>query len=337
MLSPGTVRVLNDPDLLAARRRHVERLRAMTDGVQEGPYQRLWGVNGTSERDPHADPEGWIDEALESLVPSAEGLLDDETFRPVCIEFGPWGVHFVDRVLGAEVYWRDGLWWSDELDVPVGSLPVPDLETDPTWSVARRAAERFVQSGVSLPFFGMPTLSSALNVAINVHGERFLEAVACNPDAARRDLAVIDDLIRRMHRWFRARVPADQLQPVVAAFRCQPPGRGQLCGCSTQLLSAAQYRDLIAPLDDALLREYPEGGMIHLCGRHTHHMPVWREIRSLRAVQLNDTAAEDLDEYASRLRPDQVIYLNPTEIMHEERAMALVPPQRLVLVADVSR
>ncbi|MCC6445627.1 MAG: hypothetical protein IT210_19495 [Armatimonadetes bacterium] len=68
--------------------------------------------------------------------------------------------------------------------------------------------------------------------------------------------------------------PESQLQPVVAAGRCQPPGFGQLCGCSTQLLSGSAYREFVAPLDDALHSVYPHDGMIHRCGAHAQHIPV---------------------------------------------------------------
>jgi hypothetical protein len=42
------------------------------------------------------------------------------------------------------------------------------------------------------------------------------------------------------------------------------PGHGQLCGCTTQLVSGKMYADFIAALDDELLSLYPHGGMIHL-------------------------------------------------------------------------
>ena len=161
-----------------------------------------------------------------------------------------------------------------------------------------------------------------LNVAVNLYGEDFLVALT-RPDAARHDLAVINRLLCDLHQWYRAHLPVAQLQAVVAAGRCQPPGHGQLCGCTTHLLSAEVYREFIAPLDDALLSVYPHGGMIHLCGVHTQHLPVWREMASLRAVQLNDRAAEDLEAYFRGLREDQVIYLNPTPTMTVARALAI--------------
>jgi hypothetical protein len=140
-----------------------------------------------------------------------------------------------------------------------------------------------------------------------------------------------------LHLWYRRRIPEEQLQPVVAAQRCQPPGFGQLCGCTTHLLSAEQYREFIAPLDGALLRVYPHGGMIHLCGIHTQHIATWRDMPSVRAVQLNDRAAQDLPSYFAGLRDDQVIYLNPTPTMTAEDALRITDGRRLVVVGAAEK
>jgi hypothetical protein len=97
------------------------------------------------------------------------------------------------------------------------------------------------------------------------------------------------------------------------------------------------YREFVAPLDDKLLSTYPNGGMIHLCGEHTQHIPVWREMESVRAIQVNDRASEDLDIYFNELRDDQIIYLNTTPNMTVERAMEITGGRRLVIVAEVPK
>ena len=295
----------------------------------------LCGIGASAKADPYQEPERWVEEALDSLAEQAEKAKDREIFRPLTIEPNPYGVHFVDRMLGARVFQYEGQWWADFLKSPVGTLARPDLDSDDTWRLARRQAEAFLASGVTVALFGLPTIASALNIVFNLYGEAFLVALLDRPEAARHDLKVINDLLCELHRWYRARVQGEQLQCVVAAGRAQPPGFGQLCGCTTHLLSAAQYREFVAPLDEGLLSVYPHGGMIHLCGVHTHHVPVWREMRSLRAVQLNDRAAEDLETYFRELRDDQIIYLNPTATMTVERAVAITGGRRLVLVADV--
>jgi hypothetical protein len=324
--------ILSDPGLLAARAAGFQRLARVFGGEPGVAWVR--GVWGTSIANPFEEPERWMSEALDSLVQHSDALKDESVFRPLCVEFGPFGVHFVGALFGARVY-RDGdQWWGDPLGVPVGSLVPPDLDGNATWALARRLAEAFLASGAALPLFGMPTIASALNVAVNLHGEDFLLALATDPDAADRDLQVINRTLVALHRWYLERFPSAQLQPVVAAERTQPPGFGQICGCTTHLLSARMYREHVAPLDDALLSAWPRGGMIHLCGVHTHHVPVWREMESLRAVQLNDRAAADLSLYFEGLREDQVIYLNPCEGMTAERAIVATRGRRLVVVGE---
>jgi len=328
---------LCNPRLLEAREAHFARLTALFAGEPLDPAFVLCGIAGKSDLDPYSEPERCVEEALESLAEQAERAADTVVFRPLVLEFGPYGVHFVDRIFGARVYHQDGQWWSEPLGRPVGELQPPDLEADETWPLARRFAEAFLASGVTVPLFGLPTIASALNIAVNLYGEEFLAALLERPDAARRDLKAINELLCELHRWYLAHIPPEQLQPVAATGRCQPRGFGQLCGCSSHLLSAEQYRDFIAPLDEQLLSVYPNGGMIHLCGVHTQHIPAWREMRSLRAVQLNDRAAEDLEVYFHELRHDQIIYLNPTATTTAQRAMEITGGRRLVLVADLEK
>lgn len=319
---------LRDESLARARDRWYERLRNPLKPVY---VQGIWGVG---EANPFTEPGLWVHQALTFLATQSDSLLDDRTFRPLCLEFGFYGVHFVDRIFGARVYQTAGQWWSDPLNQPVGRLIHPDLDADETVQQADRLLEAFLSADVSVPVFGLPTIASALNVAVNLYGEEFLAALVLSPTAAGRDLVVINDTLIELHNRYRGRLPAGQLQPVVAAERIQPPGCGQLCGCSTQLLSAAMYRDLVAPLDDALLAAYPNGGMIHLCGDHTRHLPVWRAMRSLRAVQLNDRAAEDLEAWFVGLREDQIIYLNPCPSMTLDSALDITGGQRLVVVGN---
>ena len=331
-MNPGTAARLCDPALLAVREGHMARLSALFEG-QRGPVG-LWGLLGTSGADPYREPDRWLDECLDDLARQADRAADAEVFRPLVIEYGIYGVRFVDALFGARVYLADGNWWGDGVAGPVGALERPDLDRCEAWALARQVAEAFVAWGVTVPLFGLPTLSSALNIALNLYGEAFLTAMLTEPEAARHDLAVINDLIADLHRWYLERLPLEQLQPVIAFQRTQPPGFGQLCGCTCHLLSGQQYRDLVAPFDSALLETYPNGGMIHLCGSHTQHIETWRGMPSLRAVQLNDRAAEDLPAYFEGLRNDQVIYLNPTETMHPARALEITGGGRLVIVED---
>ena len=327
---------LCDPKLLEVRESHFSRLEALYAGESLDRVFVLCGTRGQSSADLYMEPKRWLDEALDSLAAQSEKAMDPVTFRPLVLESDPYGVHFVDRIFGSSVYRVGDRWWADRLKVPIGELQPPDLDRNDTWQLARGLAEAFVARGLTVPVFGLPTLSSALNIGVNLYGEEFVVSMLTQPKAARHDLRVINNLICNLHRWHLANIPPAQLQPIVAAGRSQPRGFGQLCGCTSHLLPLDIYAEFIAPLDDELLSVYPNGGMIHLCGAHTQHIPVWRNMKSLRAIQINDRASEDLETYFNELRDDQIIYLNPTPSMTVERAMQITGGRRIVLATEVS-
>lgn len=337
-MSPSEIAQLNDPTLLAIREEHLLRLEALFDGERlERPFV-LNGIGGSSSVSPVDDPVGWVAGALASLAQAAERSRDARIFRPLYLEHWLYGVHFVDAVLGATVVPAaqedSGGWWTQCLTSPVGSLPAPEWSRNLPWQQAQALAQAMRESGAALPFFTPQVLASPLNIAINLYGEAFLLALALEPEAACRDLRIITDTITAMTRWFQQTLPPRQYQPVCVGGRCQPRGFGQICGCSTQLLSAAHYREFIAPLDAEVLACYPRGGLIHLCGAHTQHLPAWRDMPALRALQLNDRAAEDFPRYFAALRDDQIFYLNPTPAMTAARALDISGGRRLVLVTD---
>ena len=332
-----TKRILCDTELLQAREEGFARLETLyAGGLGENAFT-LCGVDGGGAADVYKEPEKWVDEALDDLAGKADAIRDPATFRPLAISPNPYGVHFIDKFFDANVYELDGEannWQAEYLDTPVGALEPPDWQSHPTWDICRRLAEAFVAADVPLPLYGLPTLSSALNIGLNLYGQALLLAMVADPEAARHDLRIITDVIAGMHRWYLGRIPLEQLQMVVPSGRTQPPGYGQICGCSNQLVSREQYAEFIAPLDDEVLSVYPNGGMIHLCGAHTQHIPVWREMKSLRAVQMNDRAAEDLAAHFEELRSDQILYVNPFDGMQVGRIIEITGGRRTVIVGD---
>jgi hypothetical protein len=329
-----TLNTLRDPRLCQARDAWFGRLEGLFAVQRQDRPFVLHGVRQYTEAD-DPDWEGWLDQALEALAQEAEKSLDRAVFRPLCINYNPRGVHFVDHLFGARVYQLDGSWQASPLGAPIGTLRQPDPNRIPAWQVMQEFARAFVARDVPAVLFGLPTIASVLNIAVNLHGQDILMAMLTDPDAARHDLSTISDLLLDLHRWYLEAIPRRQHQCIIPGERCQPPGYGQLCGCTTQLISAQTYRQFIAPHDDALLSLYPNGGMIHLCGRHTQHIPVWNEMASLRALQLNDRAAEDLSIYLGQSREDIVFYVNPCEAMPVERILAITGGQRVVIVADL--
>lgn len=334
-MPPHTPAILSDPRIEQAREDGFSRLQALFQGQPGKTTFVLAGISCYTEND-SADWENWLDESLEFLASQAEKSTNPLIFRPLCINFNPHGVHFVDKLFGADVFqMEDGSWQAHPLNTPVGSLQPCDLEHSPLWAMQTTFAQTFLRREARSVIFGLPTIASVLNIAVNLYGQEILAAMVEAPAAARHDLQVIHETLLQIHHWYQTHIPAKQLQCILPDGRCEPVGFGQLCGCTTQLISARTYRSLVAPLDEALLASYLHGGMIHLCGAHTQHLAAWREMKALRALQLNDRAAADLAQYFQNLRSDQILYVNPCEEMPVEQIMDITGGRRTVIAADL--
>lgn len=330
--------ILDDESLIAKRDEWFAKLQSLFHGTYaDGKAFALNGVLAVGKSDPYREPEKWVEECLIDIAENkAKAILNDQMFVPVCVEYGIYGVHYIDKILGADVYFQDGQWYNRYLTTPIGELKDPDLDHDETFQLSVRAAKKFVEVGGKFPLFGLPTIASALNIAVNLYGQEILMEMIADPDNARKDLETITRTLVKIHKAFREIIPERQLQPVISWNRTQPPGYGQICGCTTQLISQDLYRELISDLDEAVLGVYENGGMIHLCGSHTQHIPTFRDMKTLKAVQLNDRAAEDLEAYFNGLREDQIIYVNPCEGMPIEKALEITKGRRLVIAETIT-
>ncbi len=331
--------ILNREDLIAKRDEWFRRLQNVFTSVRD-PWNDKYtfgvkGVLGRGQHDPYQEPEKWVEDCLEDLAAQYEAIENETYFRPLCVEYGPYGVHYIDKMLGAKVFQNAGQWYNEYLTTPIGRLQSPDLDTNEVWLGTKRAMQAFVEADVRLPVFGLPTIASALNIAVNLYGQEILMEMLLEPENAQADMETINNLLCEIHRRCRETIPAQQLQPVISWERTQPPGYGQLCGCTTQLISGETYQEIVAPLDDKLLSVYPNGGMIHLCGAHTQHLEAFRNMKSLKALQLNDRAAADLAVFHRELREDQVLYLVPCKEMSVEEAMEITGGKRLVVISNL--
>ncbi len=331
-------KILNDPALAARYEKEFQRLRdfyaepapvPLWLGMQRMADVQSWaGVDATV----YTDPEGFVDASMQRL---AEMLTQTENpgflSLPV-VEYWLYGVHFVDKLFGAEVTClkSSGQWNTLYLNTPIGTLQKPDLETNETWLLARRMAEAFLRWDVSGVIFKPQVIASLLNIAVNLYGAEILIAMIEEPENAAHDLRVITDTLMELHRWYREHIPAQQLQ-MICGGRTQPPYYGQICGCSTQLVSPELYEKFIMPLDDEVLGVYPEGGLIHLCGSHSHLIPLFARMKNLKNIQLNDRASEDMERYARGLRADQTLYVAPCEGMPVERIKELAKLHRTII------
>lgn len=340
-ISQKAKEILNRPDLIARRDLWYERLQNVFDSTPSSWNQEntfgIMGIWGTSSYDPLTEPELWMEDCLENLAERYTVIENDLYFRPLCIDLSVFYVtHYLDKMLGAEVFYQDDQWYSHYLTTPIGQLKMPDLEQNEVWSLTKRAIQAFLDAEVALPTLSLPAIASPLNVAVNLYGGEILMELISDPDNAMKDLNVITDLQCQLHSLCRAMVPPRQLQPTCCDGRSQPPEYGQLCGCTTQLLSGPLYEELIAPLDERLLSVYPNGGMIHLCGSHTQHIETFRNMKSLKSIQINDRASQDLKEYYDGLREDQIIYFCPCDEVSVEQAMEITNGNRLVLVGNLA-
>ena len=325
--------ILNSETLIANRENWFNEMNDLFYGGQTKPlYLAGMGGDVASLDLMYTDPEAWLEEALGFLAKHAHSRISDKYFVPLCIYDSIYGVHFVDRIFGCEVFFQDGQWYNRYLKNEVGQLQKPDLDNNETWTLAKRIALAFLDWNTTAPLFETPVIASPLNIAVNLYGEEILVAMLMEPEAARHDLQIINEVLIELHQWYRAHIPAQQLQPVCACGRCQPPGHGQICGCTTQLLSPGLYEEFIMPLDDALLGVYPHGGMIHLCGSHTQLIPLFAKMPHLKSVQLNDKAAEDLQFYVEGLRDDQVIYFSPCDGISTKQALQIAKDKKIVIV-----
>jgi len=340
MLHEEARKVLTDPALIQQRQKWEQRLRGLFAGDTPDEPIYLWGAVWTGRTDMYEDPEKRAEEALEELAEKVhthrEKVTDDRVFRPIAVGSALHGVHFVDKIFGAHVYELDDVknnWQVTYLASGVGTLDRPDLDSNPTWAAAKAFARAFVSSGATFPIFQLPTIASALNIGLNLYGEKLLLAMMTEPDAARHDFDIINGVLLEIHDWYRANIPFDSLHQVASPGRYQPPGAGQICGCSNQLISKSQYDAFIADHDDAILSRYPNGGMIHLCGSHTQHIDTWREMASMTSIQVNDRASEDLEIYLDKL-PEKAYYVLPCEGMPLARIEELAMNHRIVICGE---
>jgi len=337
-ISNETKKILNDVNLIEQRDVWFQRLQNLfdkkSDEFNNTTVMAVDGIMGSPKTSNtiHEDPERWVVECLDDLAKRIKENDGSNIFRPPCIEYNIYGVHFIDKIFGCEVFFQDGQWYNRQLTTEVGSLVQPDLDKDETWQQAKRAALEFIRQDVALPVFGLPTIASALVSAVNLYGEEILVSLMTESEKAMRDLKIINDTLCQIHEWYRNTLPKAQLQPVIAVQRTQPPGYGQICGCTSQLVSGQIYQDIVAPLDDALLATYPSGGMVHLCGTHEHIIPMLRGMKHLKSVQLNDRASLDLEKYYTGLREDQIIYFMSCAGMTNEQAIELTGGKRLVII-----
>lgn len=342
-LSNNARMILNNEIYIENQKEWIKRLENLFDRKSDSYLDEyVFMLNGIEGCDLHTLlfesekylPEDYIINCMENLACKVLETQKDYIFAPICITYIPYVVHFVDKIFGANVFYKNNQWWCEYIKTPIGCLTTPDLDKNKVFDLAKRACNAFLEQNVKLPLFGLPTIASALNIIINLYGQEILLAMLTNPEEVKHDLRIIQDVLVNLHKWYLNTLPIENLQPVLPSQRAQPYNYGQICGCSTALISSECYNEFIKPLDEELLGVYHNGGMIHLCGNHLQHVKSFHNMKKIRSVQINDRAAHDLKTYYQELRNDQIIYLNPCEGMTVDMAIDITGGDRLVLVGD---
>jgi len=331
-MKPETYEILNDPELIRARDEYLDRMEDVFEGRNAGrPAFVLSGLTPGAEVPEGATMEEAMHASFDAMATEAYLMRDQRVFRPLASEPSTDGKGW-DRGFFGLPEKPDPVTQLRRRIQPVGTLEPPSLDKCEAWRNMKRSTEIFLEADVKLPLFSVAPVSGPIVEAVSLYGaEKFLTAMLDDPDAAYNDLKVIADISAEMRRWFVRHVPVQQLQGIVHRLRAQPPGYGQIDGCTTQLLGPDLYADMVGPLDDMILGVYPKGGMIHICGRHTQHLPFWRKSKSLKVLQLSGDAMTDLPIYFRELRDDQVVYVSPHATMPLSGIMEITKGRRVII------
>ena len=330
-----TIEILNKKALFDVRERNMD---ILTDYYRSCPSLPLglMGISACRNVEIAALNTEMIDGIFDELAERAHFSEDYRILRPLSIDMQLYGVHFIDKLFGAEIHYNknQNLWWSEGVKNPIGTLEFPDFKNSELWQRCVWFYEEIINRNINLPFLATQILGSPTVGIFNLYKENVLYGFYDDPEGVRHDLRVLTDTLIYLHKWFLMKIPKEIFQPICIDGRLQPRGCGQLCGCTTQLISNEIYEEFLFPLDKEIFSLYENGGLYHLCGAHTQHIKTWQSWKELKAVQLNDRASDDFEEYFTKLRDDQIIYLTPNETMTIERALEISGGKRTILVGE---
>jgi hypothetical protein len=290
---------------------HNEKIKKLFKGEIPDEPIFLLGMPMAHEEEDVFDRPKCLDRITADLKSMNPNLNDRENFYCPIVELWPYGVHYIDVLFGCKVKYTSNTIFIEKLNYRPGKLKKIDLDNSEVFVQSYELVKYLVNYFDNKLRISTPVLSSPLNIALNLFGEEFLVCLMEDKNEALYSLEVITDAIVNLHKKFKKISP--MVRHYASSFRYTPDGFGHICGCSTHLVSGKIYEEIIAPFDEQVLSVYPEGGTIHLCGKHTQHLNAFKGMKKLRGIQINDTAADDFELYLKGLRKDQVIYMSPTQ------------------------
>jgi len=330
-------KVLSDSEVVEVQAMHEQNLLDLCRGKQPSrvitisPLQMGVPISGDY------DPDQWLAGALRTFVEHRDALADPINYRPFSFSVNCAGHHFVSAALGCQLgvdasgtpsILPEGRFaWDD------GSFHVPaPMECALVREALEAAAWIFDATGGRIPV-ELPHIPSPLMLAVDLFGEDFLTSLGDSDSLdSRHCLEALTRFGEQLLALFVQRFPKAPLKGYyTGGWNLMPTGFTGLLGCTTQLISPSTYRERVADLDERLMGAPWLGGCIHLCGRHTQHCAAWSSMPSLKALQLNDAACDDLETYYRSLREDQFFVVMPSNRMSVEECLRITHGRRLVL------
>lgn len=278
------------------------------------------------------DRERWLDNQLRAVKANVEeALASSSLFYPIIEMFSLYGTHYMDILFGGEVRWKDGQFWSQEVDYSVSEIAPTDLSRSSLIEETVELAKWIKERTGGRFLIAMPDAGCPLNIAINLFGERFLMELALAPQNAKRALGIIADATRRVYEVLIEAVGQETLRCHNAYYVYTPHDYAGLSICATQLISAEHFSTCVADADDAAVPSVYKGMIQHICGRSAQHIGELSRRQRVKGVQVGP---EDFETYFKGLRADQVVYVDLTERMSLDEIMELSRGERTIVLGQ---
>ena len=277
------------------------------------------------------DRKAWLDNQLKAVKTNVEEALENHClYYPMIEMVSLYGTHYIDALFGNEVQWVKNQFWSKEQTCEVSELQMPDFDNSELLKETIDLAKWIKEQTDGKFLIVMPDIGSPINIAINLFGEKFFLEIAMNPDSAKRVLAMISEVTRRVYDELITAVGQKTIRCHNNFYVYTPYDYAGLSICATQMISPANYTELVADADDRCVPNCYKGMIQHICGRSNQHVSEIASRSRIKGVQLNDAGTDQFADYFKGLRDDQIFYMRPTENMTMEKILSITKGNRVL-------
>ncbi len=309
----------------AAMRRCLDDLEARIDDAQEEAYRAQWtaflegglreGFFTPPSRRPAparaAWPEIHINDALDAVdlmvwreLAAVSSVLERGGNTALNVRCN-YGVGIMASQFGCPIVQMDRAQGDLPTSLPLGGEAIGRLLDGGVPSVREGlgakvfdTAERFLEVFEQYPAIGRwvtlyhPDLQGPVDNLELVWGSEFFYSVYDDPTRFADVMQLMADHYAAMiGAWFAMVPPAG---PYSCHWGAMLKGQVMLRNDSLMNLSPETYRDVIAPHDERLLRQFGGGG-IHYCGRGEHFIGVMSGLEGLTCIQLSQPHLNDME------------------------------------------